>query len=58
MPNFDQRDEQLELNENVTSLHLDSHVSILDLDETSRKSYVHWIPKETNPSHESSMSVQ
>lgn len=58
MPNFDQRDEQLELNENATSSNLDSHASISDLDETSKKPYVHWIPNETNPSRESSMSVQ
>ena len=49
MPNFD----QLEPNENATSSQLESHVSISYLDETSKKSYLHWIPNKTNPSHES-----
>lgn len=59
MPDFDQRDEQLELNEDATSSQLESHVPIIsNLGETSQKSNVHWIAKETNPSHESSISVQ
>lgn len=58
MPNFVQRDEQLEPNENATSSQLESHVSISYLDETFKNSYLHWIPNKTNPSHESYMNVQ
>lgn len=58
MLNFDKRHEELELNENAISSQLISHQSISNIDETSRKSCVHWGPNKTNPSHESSMSVQ
>ena len=53
MPNFD----QLEPNENATSSQLESHVSISYLDETSKKSYLHWIPNK-QILHMNRMSVQ